>query len=81
VERVVGASKSMSDYISELIKDYNGDSYEYFARYIYITFQREIDSSKGKEKDKYIKIRNDILKYISINRGSVTLQLRRNKYQ
>ena len=32
----------MSDYISELIKDYNGDSYEQFARYIYLTFQREI---------------------------------------
>lgn len=71
----------MSNYVSELIKDYDGDSYENFARYIYLTFQREVDSVKGKEKDKYIKIRNDILKYISMNRGSVTLELRRNKYQ
>ena len=71
----------MSDYISELIKDYNGDSYEQFARYIYLTFQREIDASKGRDKDKYIKIRNDILKYIVTNRGNVTLELRRNKYQ
>lgn len=71
----------MSNYVSELIKDYDGDSYENFARYIYLTFQREVDAVKGKEKDKYIKIRNDILKYISMNRGSVTLELRRNKYQ
>ena len=50
----------MSDYISELIKDYNGDSYEQFARYIYLTFQREIDASKGVQKNKYIQIRNQI---------------------
>tara|TARA_B100002019_G_scaffold248816_1_gene227915 strand:- start:1343 stop:1558 length:216 start_codon:yes stop_codon:yes gene_type:complete len=71
----------MSNYISELIKDYNGDNYENFTRYVYLTFQREIDVSKGKQKDKYIKIRNDILKYIVSNRGNVTLELRRNKYQ
>jgi len=81
VEKVVGASSNMSDYISELIKDYEGTSYEHFARYIYMTFQREIDVSKGAQKNKYIKIRNDILKYITANRGTVTLELRRNKYQ
>lgn len=71
----------MNSYIQELIKDYNGTNYEQFARYVYTTFQREIDKSKGKDKDKYIKIRNDILKYIVSNRGNVTLELRRNKYQ
>jgi len=71
----------MNQYIQELIKDYNGDNYENFTRYVYLTFQREIDVSKGKQKDKYIKIRNDILKYIVSNRGNVTLELRRNKYQ
>ena len=71
----------MNSYIKELIKDYNGDNYEQFARYIYLTFQREIDVSKGTQKNKYIKIRNDILKYITANRGSVTLELRKNKYQ
>jgi|TARA_Y100000310_G_scaffold30997_1_gene29443 hypothetical protein len=69
----------MSDYVSELIKDYEGTSYEHFARYIYMTFQREIDMSKGAQKDKYIKVRNDILKYIVVNRGKITLELRRNK--
>ena len=81
VEKVVGALNNMSDYISELIKDYEGKDYEHFARYIYMTFQREIDVSKGTKKNKYIKIRNDILKYISANRSKVTLELRRNKYQ
>lgn len=71
----------MNSYIQELIKDYSGTNYEQFARYVYTTFQREIDKSKGKDKDKYIKIRNDILKYIVSNRGNVTLELRRNKYQ
>ena len=69
----------MSDYVSELIKDYEGTSYEHFARYIYMTFQREIDVSKGAQKDKYIKVRNDILKYIVVNRGKITLELSRNK--
>ena len=69
----------MNSYISELIKDYSGTNYEQFARYIYMTFQREIDVSKGAQKDKYIKVRNDILKYIVVNRGKITSELRRNK--
>ena len=69
----------MNSYIKELIKDYNGDNYEQFARYIYLTFQREIDVSKGAQKDKYIKVRNDILKYIVVHRGKITSELRRNK--
>ena len=71
----------MNSYIQELIKDYNGTSYEHFAKYIYMTFQRETEMSKGKEKDKYIKVRNELLKYIVANRSNVTLELRRNKYQ
>ena len=71
----------MNSYVQELIKDYDGDNFEHFTRYIYMTFQREIDMSTGKQKDKYIKIRNDILKYIVTNRDAVTLELRRNKYQ
>ena len=79
VEEVVGALDNMSDYISELIKDYDGTNYEQFARYIYMTCQREIDVSKGAQKDKYIKVRNDILKYIVVHRGKITSELRRNK--
>ena len=79
VEEVVGALDNMSDYITNLIKDYNGTNYEQFARYIYMTFQREIDMSKGAQKDKYIKVRNDILKYIVVHRGKITSELRRNK--
>ena len=71
----------MNSYVQELIKDYDGDNFEHFTRYIYMTFQREIDSSKGVDKNKYIKIRNEILKYIVTNRANVTLELRRNKYQ
>jgi hypothetical protein len=73
--------RSMNSYVHELIKDYSGSNYEQFAKYIYMTFQREIDVSKGKQKNKYIKVRDDILKYIVANRSNVTLELRRNKYQ
>lgn len=69
----------MNNYVKELIRDCNGDSYEHFTRYIYMTFQREIDASTGTQKNKYIQIRNDILKYIVANRGKITLELRRNK--
>ena len=69
----------MNQYIQKLISDYNGTNYEQFARYIYMTFQREIDANKGTQKDKYIKVRNDILKYIVVHRGKITSELRRNK--
>ena len=71
----------MSDYITNLIKDFNGTNYEQFARYIYMTFQREIENSRGAEKNKYIKIRNDMLRYVTSNRSSVSLALSRNRYQ
>ena len=71
----------MNPYIQELINDFSGKSYEQFARYVYLTLQREIDSSKGKQKDKYIKERNDILKYVVSNRGNITLEIRKKKYQ
>jgi hypothetical protein len=44
-----------------------------------MTFQREIEKSKGAEKNKYIKVRDDILRYIVTHRGKITLELRRNK--
>jgi len=71
----------MNPYIQELINDFSGTNYEQFARYIYTTYQREIDSSKGKQKDKYIKVRNEVLKYVVSNRSNITLELRRKKYQ
>ncbi len=79
MEKVVGVSNNMSDYITNLIKDFNGTNYEQFARYIYMTFQREIENSRGAEKNKYIKVRDDILRYIVTHRGKITLELRRNK--
>ena len=71
----------MNSYISELVANYKGTNYEQFIRYIHQIFQREIDISKGKQKNKYIKIRNDILNYIVSNKRNVVLELRRNRYQ
>ena len=69
----------MNNYVKELIQDFNGTNYEQFTRYIYMTFQREIENSKGAEKNKYIKVRDDILRYVVTYRGKITLELRRNK--
>ena len=66
----------MSDYIKQLIKDYNGKDYGEFAYYVYSVINKKCE---GKQKDKYIKVRNDILQYIVVNRGKITLELRRNK--
>ena len=66
----------MSDYIKQLIRDYNGKDYGEFAYYVYSVINKKCE---GKQKDKYIKVRNDILKYIVVHRGKITSELRRNK--
>jgi len=71
----------MNPYISKLIDTFDGNNYQQFLRYVYQTFQREIDFSKGKQKNKYIEIRNDVLNYIVSNEKNIVLELSRNRYQ
>jgi hypothetical protein len=68
-----------SEYIEELLKDFKGKGYEDFASYIYIKISKKIDLSKGKQKDKYIKIRNRILKYVAANRSAIISKLHKVK--
>jgi hypothetical protein len=68
-----------SEYVKELMRGFGGKDFEDFAAYIYVRFSKEIDGSKGKRKDKYIKIRNSILKYIAANRVAVSAELRKVK--
>jgi hypothetical protein len=69
----------INSYLKELLKNFRGKNFMDFAAYIYTTLQKEIDVSKGKHKNKYIKIRKSILNYILSNEREITLELRRNK--
>ena len=69
----------MNTYIRTLLKNFGQRDFKNFAQYVYSSFQKEIDVSKGKQKDKYIKVRKSILNYIFSNERVITLELRKNK--
>jgi hypothetical protein len=70
----------MSEYLQKLIQDFNNRDFKHFAAYVYTTLQREIDASKTKkQKDKYILIRKQILRYIVTNQNTITKQLQSKK--
>ena len=70
----------MSEYLQKLIQDFNNRDFKHFAAYVYTTLQREIDASKTKkQKDKYILIRKQILRYIVSNQNTITAELQRKK--
>lgn len=69
----------MEEYLQYLIDGYGHKDYDNFIGYVYTTLQREIDSKKkNKDKDKYIILRDSILKYIISNKKSLTLKLSTN---
>lgn len=68
----------MSEYLQKLIQDFNNRDFKHFAAYVYNTLQREIDASKTKkQKDKYILIRKQILRYIVTNQNTITKELQK----
>lgn len=70
----------MDNYLKTLIKDFKGKDFKDFVAYVYITLDREIDSSKKKQdKNKYIKIRQSILKYIIAKERAISIQLNKKK--
>ena len=69
----------MNDYLKKLIHDFKSKDFKTFAAYVYTTLQKEVDMSKGKQKDKYIKIRKSILKYIVSNERVITSELSKKK--
>ena len=70
----------MSEYLRKLIQGYDNRDFKHFAAYVYTTLQREIDASKTKkQKDKYILIRKQILRYIVTNQNTVTRELQSKK--
>jgi len=80
VETVVGPSRSMSEYLRQLIKDFKSIDFKNFAGYVYTTLQREIDAATNKkQKNKYIVIRKQILRYIVTNERTITKELLNKK--
>lgn len=70
----------MSEYLKQLIGDFRSKDFKNFAGYVYTTLQREIDSAtNNKQKNKYILIRKQILRYIVTNEVAVTKELQNKK--
>ena len=70
----------MSEYLQKLIQGYDNRDFNNFAAYVYTTLQREIEASKTKkQKDKYILIRKQILRYIVTNQRTITTELQKKK--
>ena len=71
----------------ELIQPFETDSkslknkYKDFVAYIYITFANNINYSKSQSiKNKYIKIRKDLLQYVVANERAITSEInKKNK--
>ena len=84
---MVNWHKTMNSQILELIQPFETDSkslknkYKDFVAYIYITFYNKINSSKSQSiKNKYIKIRKDLLQYVVANERAITSEIsKRNK--
>jgi hypothetical protein len=70
----------MNEYLQKLIQGFDNRDFKNFAGYVYTTLQREIDGAKTKkQKDKYILIRKQILRYIVTNQNTITKELQKKK--
>lgn len=69
----------MNQYLEKLIHNFKSKDFKNFIAYVHTTLQKEIDVSKGKQKDKYIKIRKSILSYIVSNERAITSELNKKK--
>jgi len=70
----------MNDYLQKLIQGFDNRDFKNFAGYVYTTMQREIDGARTKkQKDKYILIRKQILRYIVTNQNTITKELQKKK--
>jgi len=65
----------MDNYLKTLIQNFRGKNYKDFLEYIHKTFEKQIDVSKGKQQDKYIKMRKSILSYIFSNERAIVSEL------
>ena len=70
----------MNEYLQKLIQGFDNRDFKNFAGYVYTTLQREIDGARTKkQKDKYILIRKQILRYIVTNQNTIAKELQKKK--
>ena len=73
----------MNSQISQLVQSFESDTrnpkdkFNQFLFYVYFTFDKRIRNIKtDKSKDKYKKIKNNVLQYIATHKGEIITQLR-----
>jgi hypothetical protein len=73
----------MNSQISQLIQSFESDTrnpkdkFNQFLFYVYFTFDKRIRNiNTDKSKDKYKKIKNNVLQYIATHKGEIITQLR-----
>jgi hypothetical protein len=77
---MVNIKKFISEIILEFKKELNSNNFKDFVAYFYFTMNNRIDSVKRESiKNKYIKIRKDVLKYIIANERAITSEIRKSK--
>jgi hypothetical protein len=69
----------MNSEIRNLIGNFKGKSFEDFLKYFYLNFQKEVNNRKGKDKDKYIRMRDNILKFIISNEKMISSEINKKK--
>lgn len=68
----------IDQYISSFINDEKGITFNDFIKYFYFGFDKRIKNEKNKSlKNKYIKMRQSILKYIVDNKRLIINQIQR----
>ncbi len=69
----------MNEQLKELIKNFKGRNFKNFLEYVYCNFQKSTTTVKEKDKNKYIKMQNNILKYIISNEKVISFEINKKK--
>jgi hypothetical protein len=69
----------MNEQLKELIKNFKGRNFKNFLEYVYCNFQKSTTTVKEKDKNKYIKMQNNILQYIISNEKVISFEINKKK--
>jgi hypothetical protein len=68
----------IDEYVNSFIRDEKGITFNDFMKYFYFGFDKRINNEKSKSlKNKYIKMRQSIIKYIVDNKRLIINQIKR----
>ena len=69
----------MNEQLKELIKNFKGRNFKNFLEYVYCNFQKSTTTMREKDRNKYIKMQNNILKYIISNEKVISFEINKKK--